>query len=363
MSMRDYTLLEYIESSGTQYIDTGFKPNNNTGVAIDFEPTSASALGTAYSFFGTRAAKEDGEYFAFFKASSANFNLYWEFAELYDHIWNVANKTDFTARRTVVVNGASATVGGVTKTYPARTFQTKLNMYLFADNEKGAVGYPAYMKLYSCQIYDNGTLIRDYVPAKRKPDGAVGMLDKLNNVFYGNKGTGAFIAGPEVPVQEDKAKQQFFWIGYMLGCELRNTRPEMEPVAYLYNGVRLPKLPEWDKTKYPYAVMYANQSLNFDYVYSATLFLTDVPLFTEALTSYRYSLMAKTSGNCIVYENILTQGANWVRSYGRDVSFEPGGCLEDGLSAEHLTWSNYDVLDYDAEEVRLAASDPVPVYE
>ena len=41
-----YSELEYIQSSGTQYIDTGFKPNQDTRVLMDFEfmgsnPTNA----------------------------------------------------------------------------------------------------------------------------------------------------------------------------------------------------------------------------------------------------------------------------------------------------------------------------------
>ena len=34
-----YTELEYIESTGTQYIDTGIKTNNNLGIHIDFQYT------------------------------------------------------------------------------------------------------------------------------------------------------------------------------------------------------------------------------------------------------------------------------------------------------------------------------------
>ena len=30
---------------------------------------------------------------------------------------------------------------------------------------------------------------------------------------------------------------------------------QKQPVAYLYNGVRLPKLPEWDRETYPYATI------------------------------------------------------------------------------------------------------------
>lgn len=57
-----YTELTYIESTGTQYIDTGFKPNNNTRIVADMEITSgatsflfgarnnSSANATSYSF-------------------------------------------------------------------------------------------------------------------------------------------------------------------------------------------------------------------------------------------------------------------------------------------------------------------------
>lgn len=52
-------------------------------------------------------------------------------------------------------------------------------------------------KLYSCQVYDNDMLVRDYIPVKFR-DGSVGLLDKITDTFYGNSGTGAFIAGPDI---------------------------------------------------------------------------------------------------------------------------------------------------------------------
>ena len=47
-------------------------------------------------------------------------------------------------------------------------------------------------KLYSCQIYDNGTLVRDYVPCMTA-DGEVGLYDVVTRMFFGNAGTGVFI--------------------------------------------------------------------------------------------------------------------------------------------------------------------------
>ena len=51
-----YKRLEYIQSSGTQYIDTGFKPNQDTRVVCDtIFPVSA----TAYWLFGARNGNQD----------------------------------------------------------------------------------------------------------------------------------------------------------------------------------------------------------------------------------------------------------------------------------------------------------------
>ena len=52
--------------------------------------------------------------------------------------------------------------------------------------------------LYSCKIYDNDTLIRDFVPVKRISDNEYGLWDKVTKAFYPNTGTGAFTAGPAI---------------------------------------------------------------------------------------------------------------------------------------------------------------------
>ena len=49
-----------------------------------------------------------------------------------------------------------------------------------------------------CAVYDNDTLIRDFVPAK-KADGTIGLYDRVSGTVYTNAGTGAFTAGPVVP--------------------------------------------------------------------------------------------------------------------------------------------------------------------
>lgn len=55
-------------------------------------------------------------------------------------------------------------------------------MYLFACNGS-SITYVGSSRIYSCQIYDNDTIIRDYVPAKNS-SGISGLYDLVNNVFY-----------------------------------------------------------------------------------------------------------------------------------------------------------------------------------
>jgi hypothetical protein len=83
----------------------------------------------------------------------------------------------------------------VTYTHAYANFSAPGNMYVFATNYNGSVYANATAKLYVMKIYDNGTLIRHFVPCK-KSNGAVGLYDVANQTFYSNAGSGSFIAGP-----------------------------------------------------------------------------------------------------------------------------------------------------------------------
>lgn len=177
-----YTQVEYIQSSGTQYINTGFKPNQDTRAVMDAQILKDPGTSVAI-YFGVRW---DGGFFELYKAGSgANLTF------LYNTTYSQAFTVDYTLRRTVEINKNTATVDGVTKSYTAGTFQSSLPLFLCADNEYGAVKSHTAMRLYSCQIYDSGTLVRDFVPCKNA-SGAFGLYDRVGDQFYGNAGTGSF---------------------------------------------------------------------------------------------------------------------------------------------------------------------------
>lgn len=142
-----------------------------------------------------------------------------------------------------------------------------------------------------------------------------------------------------------------------------------EPVAYLYNGVRLPKLPEWDKTAYPYAAIYtyhgASEAQNPIY----RLIVSDGPF---AIVHKTFVLLGKEydalewDGNYIAKWKIATWDYWDADGSGTGGSFFG---LEDATDA--VVWTNTDIHyadDYSTDEtladtVYLAASEPVPVYE
>lgn len=183
-----YSQLRYIQSSGTQYIDTGFIPNQDTRVVMETEFT---IQGSNQFLYGSRAGE---------KSRSFCFNCYnTKYRAHYNTSWLDYDTTVSYNEPFVIDHDKSVTtLNGehiVTNTYAA--FTCPYSLVLFAKNDGGTVGTFAKAKLYSCKVYDNSTLVRDFVPAMNS-DGTVGLYDTINDVFYTNAGSGTFTAGPSV---------------------------------------------------------------------------------------------------------------------------------------------------------------------
>lgn len=180
----NYTKLDYIESHGTEYFDTGFKPNQDTRVVMDVENLATSTT----PFFGARTTSSTYSY-TFWQISSTSFRS--------DYCGSSANQQSVSVsstlgRYTIDKNKNICTVQSTTVTNTAQTFSCAYNMYLLGLNEGGSSeGRYVTVKLYSCKIYDNGTLVRDFIPAMNA-SGTIGLWDDVNSTFYTNAGTGTF---------------------------------------------------------------------------------------------------------------------------------------------------------------------------
>ena len=184
-----YTKLDYIESSGTQHIDTGFIPNQDSAVHIVCQPTVASDW---QGIFGARSATNVGEFGVDIPAGTTLRSVYGT-NSVTTTVSTVATKLDIYKNKNV------CTINGAVLTNSTQTFSSGYPIWIFDKNTAGAKWNPCSMKLYSCKVYDNGTLVRDFIPCKNA-SGTLGLWDNVNSVFYANAGTGVFIAGPEVPI-------------------------------------------------------------------------------------------------------------------------------------------------------------------
>ena len=174
--------VEWIESSGTQYINTGFKANNNTRVVMDFTYKAGDVVFGAYD---TNGADGYGIQYA-----GAKWYYYYGTGSAYtSSAASAGTRYRFDCNKNVVsMNGA------VIHTATANTFQGDNPLLLFAIQNAGNPGFYTSLTLYSCQIYDNGMLIRDFRPCY-DPGGVACLYDKVSKTYFYNSGSGSFAAG------------------------------------------------------------------------------------------------------------------------------------------------------------------------
>lgn len=186
---KTYTVLDYIQSSGTQYIDTGFQSTLGWKIELDWMFTVAPT--SQQRILGLEAGSSHREYLL------ANADK-WQFGYVSgsSSVGSIVANAKYHVEMSTVSGNGYLSVDGITLSSNSAVFSehTATNVYLFALNA-GAVSNSAKGQLYSAKLYDHtGTLVRDYVPCKNS-EGVIGLYDKVNGKFYTNAGTGTFTAG------------------------------------------------------------------------------------------------------------------------------------------------------------------------
>ena len=164
------TPIEYIESTGTQYIETGISAKNITKAVIDFQ-------------YITVDSSRENQMMSVWVDDSNHMQC-----GLTGTTFLTGRGTTFsqTSNMTARTTGTSVPVGSPDMLIP-----------LFAQRAS-AVDRWSIAKLYSCKMYNNSTIVRDFVPVKRISDNEYGLWDKVTKTFYTNAGTGTFTGGPAI---------------------------------------------------------------------------------------------------------------------------------------------------------------------
>ena len=188
-----YTALEYLESSGTQAIDTGYKPNSDTRLVVD-----CLIQGTfgAYGCHGVRDYTNSHSFW-FGKGSTAYNRLY----GAYNNQTQNSNTNYYDARHTFDFGANKLLVDNVqVLSFTAATFSVNYNLFLFAVNDDyQSSGNPQIRlggncKTYSAHIYENDVLTHSFVPCLDN-NNVPCMYDLIGRTTHYNIGTGNFTYG------------------------------------------------------------------------------------------------------------------------------------------------------------------------
>ena len=218
----EYQEVEYLESTGTQYIDTGYLPNSNTKVDIKFmaldNPEGAIPL------FGARTNADKKSLTVFYRTSTIGRIDYGNYSDsnptikfnkdtvhtfvkdkeknyLDGKYINSNNYTDFSCDYTMYINNVNTSDSSFSKLFSSRLYYTK--------------------------IYDDDLLVRNFVPVVRKSDNKPGMLDLANlsrNLFdresqVANTKEGMHAGTPNAYLKDDgsEVSSSGWWITDFIG--------------------------------------------------------------------------------------------------------------------------------------------------
>lgn len=192
-----YTRLEYIESTGTQYINT--KVTAPAGVLVECDIMLTAYAGNLNTVFG--AVDAESPYFRDYLA--AKNSGAWELGAYGYSDFGSTQLNAKTAIQCCTISGSiSCTINDAAQTVDTNIgvdgSRTSLPIYLFGMNFSGGLNL-AKMRLYGARIYLDAAktnLCRDFIPCTNA-SGVVGLWDAANGLFYANAGTGVFTAGPE----------------------------------------------------------------------------------------------------------------------------------------------------------------------
>ena len=185
----NYDRLDYLQSTGTQYIDTDIKAQGSLRIDADFK---FNELGDG-ALFGGRNTNYTN-YFIF--ASDPSNNL----ISSYNQEINNVGSTDLL-RHTVSKRKGTTYIDNVSKaTVTDSDFVSSSNVFIYARSHGGTAQALCKANIYSLKIYENDVLVRNFIPAKRKTDNVLGLFDIVYQTFYTNSGSGTFYYGEVISV-------------------------------------------------------------------------------------------------------------------------------------------------------------------
>ncbi len=187
-----YTQLDYLESTGTQTINSEIMVTDNIGVSVKYAWTELKAQTYIFGsynphyYLGINSGRN---------AMVGSYGPEMNNVVLSIPINSVSVGTVYQYNINFYNSGTVQFVGITPVTQLAPKMFTSSSVTLGLFGLTGGI-YNSKSRIYHMQITDGTTLVRNFIPVRRNSDGELGMYDLVSNQFFTNAGSGTFVAGP-----------------------------------------------------------------------------------------------------------------------------------------------------------------------
>lgn len=188
-----YQRIEYLESSGTQYIDTQVFYDVSNKYEMLFGVTFISYAGLQMNGWNAGGGIGINNSGRLNDGSILDFGV--DVRTKYIDIDLKIEAGNSTQTISVVKDGANTYTNSRPHSSLA-TYAINRGWGLFSLVSKEENRYPCHEDLYYCKIYQNDALVRDFVPVRIDTTGY--LYDKVSGELFGNAGTGNFVLGPDI---------------------------------------------------------------------------------------------------------------------------------------------------------------------
>jgi hypothetical protein len=189
-----YTAVDYLQSTGTQWIEMGVAPNQNTKAVLKIKINTFTSRGA--SLIGSRTDINSDDQFTTYLDDYGGTRFLFRM----DGQPKTTSWTGLTTNKIYIVTLSGTEMKAeledgtavFSKTFSVPDFTSTVTMALFRS--KGVSGAYFQGRIYSCKHYSGDELIQDFVPCL-DTDSVPCMFDLVSRKPFYNVGTGSFTWG------------------------------------------------------------------------------------------------------------------------------------------------------------------------
>lgn len=191
--------VEYLQSDGLVYINTGIKCASTTSFYLSFTlPDDILSNTINACLFGGRVSGSSGNMSVFMGIVDDTSHCFrWRYYGTDKH-----TTSSMVGGNTYVFSNLSSanvlSINNINTTITNTTFSTSVDMYLFTINANGSAwaGIDG-IRFNGGQLYSNDVMVRDYIPVRK--NGVGYLYDKVSGELFGNANSvGAFTYGNDI---------------------------------------------------------------------------------------------------------------------------------------------------------------------